>query len=241
MNIRSGRAGYNSVSFTGDRYEAIAKAQRDEIIAITHVRNENMGVITDLISNVPLLRSFTIIVETVISHWKLFLFMMIASIIVNSIFSEKPDVNSLNALSNNSLILLIVILIISTLFIKLTPVSRYHAAEHMCANAYDKGLPITLDHVSTQSRVHKDCGTHLIISFIITYILLFVVFGGAPWVFLLSWAIGYEIWRSEPIILWQFILSLGKVAQYLLFTSVPQDKHLLVAISALKALEHKER
>lgn len=235
MRLLGGRAGFNSVSFNSDRYKSIAKLKRGKISAIAHVKRENTR-ITKLISQVPFIRSFTWIFELVIDQWKYFLFVMVGSIFLN----VETDLIQLNLTFTNNLLTLLVALIIPTLLIKLTPIGRYHAAEHMCINAFDKELPIKLAYVKKQSRVHKDCGTNLIISFVITFIISFVVFGDALWVFLLSWAVAYEIWRNEPKILWSLVLILGSVAQYVLFTSPPNEKHLLVAIRAFEVLKQQE-
>ncbi len=58
-------------------------------------------------------------------------------------------------------------------------------------------------------------------------------FGEDVWVFLVSWSIGYELWKSEPKIIWGLVLVIGKATQYLLFTSKPKEKHLIVAIEAI--------
>lgn len=67
-----------------------------------------------------------------------------------------------------------------------------------------------------------------------------MVFGDSIWLYLGAWIIGYEIWQIEPKLIWDLIVIIGKAAQYLLFTSKPQDKHLIIAIEALKRLEEKE-
>jgi hypothetical protein len=58
-------------------------------------------------------------------------------------------------------------------------------------------------------------------------------FGEVVWVFPVSWSIGYELWKSEPKIVWGLVLVIGKATQYLLFTSPPPKKHLIVAIEAI--------
>ncbi|WP_063590888.1 hypothetical protein [Peribacillus frigoritolerans] len=58
-------------------------------------------------------------------------------------------------------------------------------------------------------------------------------FGEVVWVFLVSWSIGYELWKSEPKIIWWLVLVIGKATQYLLFTSKPKEKHLIMVIEAI--------
>lgn len=239
MKIYGGKAGFNSVSFIGERYRSVARIKQEKIITATVRKKEDIGIIK-VLSKVPFVRSFTLIIKTVIDSWKLFLFVTIVLLLIRVFFNGKASVGLLYPIQSNRLVLLCSMLIIAGLIIKLSPVGKYHAAEHMCANAYDKSLNLSLDYVKSQSRIHKDCGTNLIISFFICFITLISVFGDTPWLFLVSWSVGYEIWRNEPKVIWSLVLIIGKMTQYVLYTSDPDDKHLLVAIAALRALEKEE-
>jgi hypothetical protein len=48
-------------------------------------------------------------------------------------------------------------------FMRLTPMSGLHAAEHMTINAMEKGLPLTDEEVRRQPREHARCGTNLMV------------------------------------------------------------------------------
>lgn len=239
LKIYGGRAGFKYVSFTGERYRSVARLRGGKIITETTRKKGDMRT-TKILSKIPFVRSFTLIVETVIESWKIFLFMMILLLLMKVFFNHKSSVVLLYAIPINSLVLLCSVLIIAGFIIKISPIGKYHAAEHMCANAYDKSLNLTLDYVKSQSRVHKDCGTNLIISFLLCFVILFLVFGDNPWLFLVSYPVGYELWRYEPKVIWSIVLIISKITQYVLYTSEPDDKHLLVAIVALRALEKKE-
>ena len=239
MKIYGGKAGFNSVSFTGERYESTARLKNGKIITKTKRKKEDMKIIK-VLSKVPFVRSFTLIVESVIESWKLFLFVTIVLLLMRVFFNEKASVGLLYPIPSNRLVLLCSILIIAGLIIKLSPIGKYHAAEHMCANSYDKGIDLALEHVKKQSRVHRNCGTNLIITFFICFVILFLVFGDSYWVLFVAWSIGYEVWRNEPKVIWSFVLVIGKITQYVLYTSRAEDEHLLVAIAALGALEKKE-
>lgn len=47
--------------------------------------------------------------------------------------------------------------------LRLSPMVGLHAAEHMTINAMEQGLPLTESVVRTQSRIHKRCGTNLVV------------------------------------------------------------------------------
>ncbi|MEC5424309.1 DUF1385 domain-containing protein [Virgibacillus sp. C22-A2] len=239
MKIYGGRAGFNSVSFTGDRYHSVARFKGGEITTEVDQRKENLK-ITKILSKIPFIRSFSILLDMVIEYWKRFLFMTIALFLIRFIIGGKSNFDLSHPIPINGLVILCSILVIVGLIIKLTPIGKYHAAEHMVDSTYEKGLDLTLEHVKRQSRVHKDCGTNLVMSVFISYFILFILYGHGLWVFLVSWSIGYEIWKKEPKLIWSLVLIIGKAAQYLLFTSKPEKQHLLVAIEALTKLEEKE-
>jgi uncharacterized protein YqhQ len=53
-----------------------------------------------------------------------------------------------------------IILVISSLIIKLSHIGRYHRAEHMAFSAYERDPNLTLEQVRRQLRTHSDCGTN---------------------------------------------------------------------------------
>lgn len=238
MERYGGRAGLNSVRFIGETYQALARFKDGEITTETRRKKGNKQIVT-ILSKVPFVRAFSLLLELIIDYWKPFLIYIIALLLLE--FSLTGNLNAnLFYIPINNLVMLSCFFIIAGLFIKLTPIGKYHTAEHMTANAYDSDPNLTLEKVKKQPRTHKNCGINLMISIFSCYCILFMVFGGAFWVFLVSWSIGYEIWRGEPKLIWEAVLAIGKAAQYYLFTSEPEEKHLMVAIEAIRKLEEKE-
>lgn len=239
MEIYGGRAGFNSVSFTSEKYQSISRYKDKEILTEIRVKKE-YKIITNVLSSIPFIRSFSLLFDLIIEYWGRFLFGIIALFLMDVIFIGNSNNNLLYSFPINSLEILVGFFVIAGLIIKISPVGGYHAAEHMVVHAYEKDINLTLENVKKQPRVNDNCGTNLVASIFICFSILFTVFGDQFWVFLVSWSIGYELWKSEPKIIWDLTLIVGKVAQYLLFTSKPKDKHLMVAIEAIKRLEEKE-
>lgn len=241
MKIYGGRAGYNSVSFTGSKYQSLSRLKDKEIITEVRMKKGNSK-LTAILSKIPFVRSFSLLFEVVIDYWKRFLLALIVLFMVEVLLIGKTNSNSylLQAIPISNLDVLCGLLGIAGLIVKITPIGKYHAAEHMVANAYVVDSNLTLEKVKKQPRIHKDCGTNLVTSIFICFSILFLVFGDAVWVLLVSWSIGYEIWKREPKVIWDLVLVIGKTVQYLLFTSKPREKHLNVAIEAIKRLEEKE-
>nr|WP_249315716.1 DUF1385 domain-containing protein [Bacillus sp. FJAT-49711] len=178
--------------------------------------------------------------EIIIEYWKLYLATVVALFLLEFFFNEKGNDSFLHNINMNTLVVVLSFLVIASLIIKATEMGRLHGAEHMVYHAYVKDPHLTLEKVKKQPRIHKDCGTNLVISIVICFFLLMMVFGNASWVFFISCSIGFELWKTEPKILWDAVLAIGKAAQYLLFTSKPEEKHLLVAMEAMKKLEEAE-
>ncbi|MGO5014128.1 DUF1385 domain-containing protein [Niallia sp. Sow4_A1] len=239
MKIYGGRAGYNSVGFTGERYQSISRFKDGKITTEMKMKKADRK-ITLILSKIPFVRSFSMIFELIIENWKRFLLALIVLLLVEVLFIVESNSFLLHTIQISSLELLFFFLVIASLLIKISPIGKYHGAEHKTISAFESGLNLTLENVREQPRVHKDCGTNQAVSIVLCFSILSLILENSFFMFLLSWSIGYELWRNEPKIVWDLILAIGKVTQYLLFTSKPQDKHLIVAIEAMKRLEEKE-
>ncbi|WP_099363598.1 DUF1385 domain-containing protein [Fredinandcohnia onubensis] len=237
--IYGGRAGYNSVAFTGERYQSMSRFHNRKITTAVGLIREN-NKITIILSTLPFVRSFSIVIDLIIEYWRRFLVAVIVLFLLEFLFIPKSDSIFSYTIQINGLEMLLGLLIIAGLIIKISPIGAYHAAEHMVFSAYEKNLKLTLENVRKQPRTHSFCGTNLVISYFICFSILFMVFGDSFWVYLIAWIFGFELYKSEPKIIWGSILVIGKVAQYLLFTSRPKEKHLIVAIEALAKLEEEE-
>ncbi len=239
VNIYGGRAGYNSVSFTGEKYKVLSRFKNRKITTETRLKKEDKK-ITTFLSRIPFVRSFSIVIDLLIEYWRRFLVAAIVMILMELLFIGRSNSIFLYTIPINNLEMLLGLLVIAGLFIKISEIGSYHAAEHMTFSAYQSGINLTLENVRKQPRVHRDCGTNLAVSVVLCFSVLSLIPVDSVWLFLLAWAIGFELWKGEPIIIWDLILVIGKVMQYLIFTSKPQDKHLMVAIEAMTRLEEKE-
>jgi len=54
-------------------------------------------------------------------------------------------------------------ILIFLLLIRFTPLSKIHAAEHKTINAIERGFPLDIEAVKFQSRIHKRCGTNIMV------------------------------------------------------------------------------
>ncbi|WP_339818793.1 DUF1385 domain-containing protein [Paenibacillus sp. FSL R7-0216] len=126
-----------------------------------------------------------------------------------------------------------------TMWSKISTVRKYHAAEHMVAHAWGKGLVLNLESVKKQSRIHPYCGTNLVI-FTLT---IFLVLIPLPIILilklLLPFSVGFELFIiASPIIVKVLrpLYWIGDLMQKYITTANPDDKHLLVAIACMERL-----
>jgi len=61
------------------------------------------------------------------------------------------------------ILIIITQLILFILVLRITPLVKYHAAEHQTIHAIEKGLPLTPETVRMQPRPHKRCGTNIMV------------------------------------------------------------------------------
>jgi uncharacterized protein YqhQ len=127
-------------------------------------------------------------------------------------------------------------------------VYAYHGAEHKTINAYEAGVPLTIESVREFPTAHPRCGTAFLLTLAVISILVLAPFGRPPLVWRIVSRIAllpviaglsYEFIRfsarhtDEPVLRWLIGPSL---ALQQLTTNEPDDRMLEVAIASLKAL-----
>ena len=124
------------------------------------------------------------------------------------------------------------------LMLRLTPLVKYHAAEHEAIHAIEKGLPLSIETVRMQPRPHRRCGTNIMVLLAGILLLIntsFSIFPGNTLSAFLFVTVGYLFLISN----WR---KIGMWIQEYLTTAKADDKHILSAIKAGEELlkKHKE-
>ncbi len=122
----------------------------------------------------------------------------------------------------------------------------YHGAEHKVINAYEAGLPLTVDSVRTCSRIHPRCGTSFLLAVALIGFIIFLSVSGLPvWQRILARivliplvaAVAFEAQQlaaaqyHRPWVRWLMAPTLA--AQYLT-TREPDDGMIATAIAAFE-------
>ncbi|MGG1686624.1 DUF1385 domain-containing protein [Pseudalkalibacillus sp. NRS-1564] len=142
-------------------------------------------------------------------------------------------------------------------FISLTPIVKrvfqYHGAEHKVINAYEAGLPITIENVQKQSRLHYRCGSSFILFTVVIGVFIYLLVPTDPlWVRLLYrvalipvvLGVSFEVLqltnkvREVPVLK---VLGYPGLWVQLLTTKNPDDKQVDVAIHSFNELLSRDK
>ena len=120
---------------------------------------------------------------------------------------------------------------------KLSPVGRYHGAEHKAVAAYEKYGEVTLQGAKSSSRIHPRCGTN-ILAYIVIAALLDPLISWWAYAFL-QFILISEAWfvfgRTRPSI------AVGNLFQRYLTTTEPRRAELEVAVESMNRLLEAEQ
>jgi uncharacterized protein YqhQ len=105
----------------------------------------------------------------------------------------------------------------------------YHGAEHKAVNAYEAGLPLTVDAVQTCSTRHPRCGTSFLLVFVAVSLVASHVLGSHVWLLPLVLAVATEVQRLNVPLFAVPGMALQRVT-----TRIPSDDQVEVAIAALE-------
>ncbi len=131
-------------------------------------------------------------------------------------------------------------------------VFAYHGAEHKTINAYEKNLPLDVEHIRPQPLEHIRCGTGFLLLVVLISIVVFSMLGRPSLFWLITSrivlvpviaAIGFEVIRfsarhAESTAV-KIILAPGLALQRLT-TREPEDDMLLVAVAAFKRVAARD-
>lgn len=142
-------------------------------------------------------------------------------------------------------------------FISLTPIVKrvfqYHGAEHKVINAYEAGLPITVENVQKQSRLHYRCGSSFILFTVVIGVFIYLMVPSDPLLVRLAYrvllipvvlGVSFEVlqltnkFRNVPLLR---VLGYPGLWVQLLTTKNPDDKQVEVAIYSFKELLSRDK
>ena len=120
---------------------------------------------------------------------------------------------------------------------KLSPIGRYHGAEHKAVAAYEKYGEVTLQGAWSSSRIHPRCGTNILPYIFLAALLdpLISWWGYAFLQFILISEAWFVLGQTRPSI------AVGNFFQRYLTTTEPRRAELEVAVESLNGLIEAEQ
>jgi uncharacterized protein YqhQ len=242
-----GMARWDGLDLFGPNFMSIAYRKEGEI----HVKVEHSNIpkienpLALRISRLPILRSIflwsRLLLQVVGSFWTLVFFAATMAVLwlfvrlmefggggggflggLFSFFAEFP---------------ILPIMLLFFAGIKLSPVGRYHGAEHKTVAAYEKYGEVTMQGAKSSSRVHPRCGTN-ILAYIVLAALLDPLISWWAYAFL-QFILISEAWfifgQTRPSI------AVGNIFQRYLTTTEPRRAELEVAVESMNRLLEAEQ
>lgn len=151
----------------------------------------------------------------------------------------------------------LILLLAYLYFISMAPIIKrvfqYHGAEHKVINCYEAGMPLTVENVQKQSRLHYRCGSSFILFTVIVGLFVYFLVPTDPlWIRLLSRillipvviGISFEVLqatnkvRNVPVLRY---LGYPGLWLQLLTTKEPKNDQVEVAIASFNKLHEVEK
>lgn len=238
--IKGGRAHFKGVSIYST--QGFAQVTIDKKTGTWHIRRgrftkhkKPISKFIDKMGKIPFLRSLVLLINTFRRNKKIFFmsFIIYVLFVIGMLFLDDSIVEGATGLLEQEVLLYLCIMIGVGLFIKVTPISRYHGAEHMVINYYQETHDINFLSLKKVSRVSDYCGSILVIETFILFILLNLIIPVSDIALLVSYMVAYEIFKSQWSVAKPIIFLSRGIQKYLL-TSKPNFQELETAKLALR-------
>ncbi len=177
---------------------------------------------------------------------------MLLPVWITSVLNERIPPWSLGIIEGLvRIILFLIYIVLVSKYKEIKRVFQYHGAEHKTINCYESALPLTVENVKSQTRLHKRCGTSfLLIVMIVSMIVFSFVIVKTVWVRILTRLVlvplvaglSYEVIRLAGRHDNWFInaISFPGLSLQRITTKEPDEKQIEVAIEAMTAVLERE-
>ena len=242
-----GMARWDGLDLFGPNFMSVAYRKKGEI----HVKVEPSNIpkienpLARRISRLPVLRSFffwgRLLIQVVGSFWTLLFFA--ATMAVLWLFVRLMEFGSGGGGPIGGLFTffaefpILPILLLFFAGMKLSPVGRYHGAEHKAVAAYEKYGEVTMQGAKASSRIHPRCGTNILAYIVLAALLdpLISWWGYAFFQFILISEAWFIFGQTRPSI------AVGNLFQRYLTTTEPRRAELEVAVESMNRLLEAEQ
>jgi uncharacterized protein YqhQ len=243
--VFGGMARWDGLDLFGPNYMSVAYRHKGKI----HVRVEPSSIwrpknpTVQRLASLPIVRSLffwgRLLVQVVGSIWTLVFF--VGTLAALWLFVRLMQLGSEEELFGGVFTFfaqfpIVPVLLLFFAAMKVTPIGRYHGAEHKAVAAYEKYGEVTLEGAKKSNRIHPRCGTN-ILSYIALAALLDPLidwWGYAVLQFILISEAWFVFGQTRPSI------AVGNFLQRYFTTTEPRRAELEVAVESLKSLLQAE-
>ncbi|MGM7703451.1 DUF1385 domain-containing protein [Pseudalkalibacillus sp. Hm43] len=246
--IHGGMAGMNSVLYFGNDKKVRAKRNRNGEIVVKEEKivPNRLLKFKEKLEKIPFIRGAWMIVKAAIMNWKMYVTAMLVLLLAKMTGGKLEGASSMNMDAVFGDVLAIFpekthhivtfggFMLLFALLVKTTALGKYHGAEHMVDNAYAQSKDLSVENVMKYSRIHAKCGTNLVVFIFMFYSVLALMMNSLA-ATVLAFMLGYEVFilRNKKVNkLLKPIYKIGFAAQYVLFTSQPEEEHVEVALAS---------
>ena len=135
-----------------------------------------------------------------------FLLPMLASSLLDGVITNTLLLNLIEGVVRMAIFVAYILLV--SRMAEMKRVFSYHGAEHKTIRCYEAGLPLTVENVKKQTRLHPRCGTSFLLVVMVLSILVFSVASSA----LLAWVPGLVALRAKSAFVYKLLMVAFKLA-----------------------------
>lgn len=245
-----GNATFNGINFKGRNIDIRVRRKKGKLISktnytfptkITETNKKGfLSKVHDFLNYTPFLRGPYLLVTQVKKGWKMMLslyitfFALLLSILYLSPTAQEYMLSD-EFVTQADIIIPLVFIVFVLIFFNISPVAKYHGAEHKAINTVRSGKIPTLDNIKKASRVSRSCGTVYLTFFLLLFIPM-AFFMNLFVAFLIALSVGFELFLAEQKWLTMVFSPVVFIAigfQKYITTREPNEKHLEVAQSGI--------
>lgn len=135
-----------------------------------------------------------------------FLLPMLVSSLLDGVIASPLALNLIEGVAR--MVIFVGYMLLVSRMQEMKRVFAYHGAEHKTIRCYEAGLPLTVENVKKQTRLHPRCGTSFLLVVIVLSILVFSIASSA----LLALVPGLHALRADHAFLYKLLMVVFKLA-----------------------------
>jgi|GEM_PF-3167761 len=241
MNIVFGSSSFNRICFASEDHKAVARLMKDGTIdvKVSRIRKSEKKAI-GLVMDIPFVRGIAMVMRAILSNK--ILSILFSGLLIYEIFFRLPPLfppKPMNIMLDAGKALCV--MLAGALAVR-PWLGKFHAAEHMAAEAYRNDRELTVESVMKEKRTSIRCGSIFAVIYFLLFIAASVLFPGLSRLLIViaCISISFELTGlDDHNVLLKPFTAIGLFIQKYILTAQPEERHLNVSHAALLALKEQ--